>query len=84
MSRILLSLRRMRRRLVAAVLPLGVSLAIFGLLAATPPRTHAQPPNRLRAPEFDGVVGPPLGADKPIKLKDLRGKIVVLEFWTLC
>jgi hypothetical protein len=63
------------------MLPIGVGL-LLAVLPAAP--LHAQPPARLIAPEFDGAVGPTLGSDKPIKLKDLRGKIVVLEFWTLC
>jgi hypothetical protein len=25
-----------------------------------------------------------LGTDKPLSLKKLRGKIVILDFWTLC
>ena len=70
--------RGMRRRVLAVVLSLCVSLTLGGL-----PRTHAQLPERIKAPEFDGDVGT-IGSDKPIKLKDLRGKIVVLEFWTLC
>jgi cytochrome oxidase Cu insertion factor (SCO1/SenC/PrrC family) len=63
-----------------------VFLCCFGLLLAGLPATalHAQPAPRLKAPDFDGAVGPTLGSDKPIRLKDLRGKIVVLEFWTLC
>ncbi len=64
-------------RLRGAVLPICVGL----LLATTP--LQAQP-QRIKAPDFDGAVGPTLGSDKPLKLKDLRGKIVVLEFWTLC
>lgn len=69
-----------RRVFRAVVLPFCVGL----LLAGSPVgRLYAQP-NRLKAPDFDGAVGPTLGSDKPIKLKDLRGKIVVLEFWTLC
>lgn len=60
---------------------LASSLIVAALLA-TP--LHAQQGGRLKAPDFDGAVGPTLGSDKPIRLKDLRGKIVVLEFWTLC
>jgi hypothetical protein len=75
----LLAPASLRRGLRGLVLPLCVGLLLAGVSV-----TQAQPANRLKAPEFDGVVGPPLGADKPIKLKDLRGKIVVLEFWTLC
>lgn len=37
----------------------------------------------VRAPEFpEGMEW--LNTDKPIKLKDLRGKIVLLDFWTYC
>jgi hypothetical protein len=64
-------------RLRAFVLPLCV-----GLLLATGLPVQAQ--QRLKAPDFGGAVGPTLGSDKPIKLKDLEGKIVILEFWTLC
>lgn len=72
---------QLRRRRRALVLPLCLGLLLAGL-SATP--LHAQPGARLKAPDFDGAVGPTLGSDKPIKLKDLRGKIVILEFWTLC
>jgi cytochrome oxidase Cu insertion factor (SCO1/SenC/PrrC family) len=72
---------RVRRFLRAAVLPLCVGL-FLAALSALP--LHAQTPSRLKAPDFDGAVGPTLGSDKPVKLKDLRGKIVVVEFWTLC
>jgi hypothetical protein len=68
-------------RLRATVLPLCVGLLLAALPAAS---LHAQPPQRIKAPDFDGAVGPTIGSDKPLKLKDLRGKIVVLEFWTLC
>lgn len=64
-----------------AVLPaFAAGLLLIGL-PANP--LQGQAPDRLKAPELDGAVGT-LGSDKPIKLKDLRGKIVVLEFWTLC
>ncbi len=81
MSRLLPAAFQLHRWLRATMLPVCMGL-LLGALPATP--LHAQPPGRLLAPEFDGAVGPTIGSDKPIKLKDLRGKIVVLEFWTLC
>ena len=38
---------------------------------------------RMRAPELDGGVAW-LNTAAPIHLRDLRGKIVLLDFWTLC
>jgi DNA-binding beta-propeller fold protein YncE len=40
-------------------------------------------PNRLRAPELEGGTGW-LNTAGPLRLKDLRGKIVLLDFWTYC
>lgn len=40
-------------------------------------------PNRFPAPELDGGVEW-LNAAGPISMKDLRGKIVLLDFWTFC
>jgi len=37
----------------------------------------------IKAPELEGGVAW-LNTDKPIKIKDLKGKIVILDFWTLC
>jgi len=81
MSRHLLVFSRSRPCRRAFLLPVCLGLLLAGL-SATP--LHAQSAPRLKAPDFDGAVGPTLGSDKPIKLNDLRGKIVILEFWTLC
>lgn len=70
--------KRMRRRILAVILPVCAGLLLGGLSPA-----QAQLGRRIKAPELKGAVGA-VGSDKPILLKNLRGKIVVLEFWTLC
>ncbi len=40
-------------------------------------------PNRIAAPELDGGVAW-LNTAGPLRLRDLRGKIVLLDFWTYC
>ena len=43
------------------------------------PQDHA----RVRAPDFTGAESW-LNTDKPISIKDLRGRVVILDFWTYC
>lgn len=66
-----------RQRLVTAVLCLATAGA---LLAAPLAPCSAQ---RVKAPELVGGTDY-FGTTKPFGLKDLRGKIVVLDFWTFC
>jgi cytochrome oxidase Cu insertion factor (SCO1/SenC/PrrC family) len=77
---LLLAFTRFRHYLRIGMLFICVGL----LLAALPTGALLAQAPRIKAPDFDGAVGPTLGSDKPIRLKDLRGKIVILEFWTLC
>jgi len=69
---------------------IGLLLVGFVLSSAFLPRrpalllrATAQQQERLKAPEFDGA-GDWLNTDKPLTLQQLKGKIVVLDFWTLC
>jgi thiol-disulfide isomerase/thioredoxin len=64
--------------------------ALIGLGIAAPcvpksmgPFLAAQPGTRLRPPELTGGKEW-LGVDAPLSFQDLRGKIVLVHFWTLC
>lgn len=60
-------------------LMLGGVLACFG----APREGAVQEERKIRAPELEGGVGW-LNTDRPVTLAELRGKIVLLEFWTYC
>lgn len=38
---------------------------------------------RIAVPGFDGA-GPWLNVDRPLSLEDLRGRVVIVDFWTSC
>jgi thiol-disulfide isomerase/thioredoxin len=75
------------------LLPVLVGLVAYGVwkdhlpLPETPAVADDKKPmqddDRIRAPELDGGVGW-LNTAGPLRLKDLRGKVVVLDFWTYC
>lgn len=74
------------RRLTAA-LALLLTLAGCRAAAAMPPTTvedPTPPPPPLRdlgpAPELEGDIW--LNSERPLRLKDLRGQVVLLEMWT--
>jgi DNA-binding beta-propeller fold protein YncE len=70
--------------IVLAAVLLGL-LAVYVVPVSSPPFAVAiaQPPRVAKAPELNGGVAW-LNTAKPLALKDLRGKIVLLDFWTLC
>ncbi len=57
------------------------ALSALLLLAWTGSVTFAQEEERVMAPELEGAEGW-VGVEKPLTLKDLRGKVVLLDFWT--
>jgi thiol-disulfide isomerase/thioredoxin len=86
--------------LLAAGLLVGIAVAVIvcvrgGLWRVPPaaaadkeataeaPKKEAAERPRLPAPELDGGHGW-LNTAGPLRLKDLRGKVVVLDFWTYC
>src|SRR5215475_14898821 len=59
------------------------SAALEGLHAAAAQKGKTMAQERIRAPELEGGVGW-LNTDTPLSLAGLRGKIVLLDFWTYC
>src|SRR5262245_23184042 len=52
-------------------------------LQATGGKGDSMAPERMQAPELDGGIAW-LNTDRPLTLAALRGKIVLLDFWTYC
>jgi len=66
------------KRAVIGVLALAVSLP-----SCSPSGEASAQAQGRKAPDFDGGVAW-FNTDKPIKIADLKGKIVLLDFWTFC
>ena len=45
--------------------------------------TPRQYPGKVNAPDFPAGLDW-LNVDRPLKIADLRGKLVILDFWTYC
>src|SRR5262245_58079878 len=75
--------RRKRLLLLYGLLAGGLVLATFLKREAVfENRVEAQRP-KIAAPELEGGVSW-LNTAGPLRIRDLRGKIVVLDFWTYC
>src|SRR5438045_4286589 len=84
-----------RRVLVQLIPALVIVVAGLGFLwrsglwqAATTDKQAAQKGDamaqeRVRAPELEGGIAW-LNTDRPLSLKNLKGKVVLLDFWTYC
>ncbi len=81
-----------RRWVLPAVLAGGLVLGILIVVLMTSPQpiqvrqlsaTQDPPKERVKAPEFAEKLDW-LNTAGPIKMADLKGKIVLLDFWTLC
>ena len=75
-------LREVERNVALRVAP-GASRDEFHVSGRGAEAAHRALRERIRAPELDGGAGW-INTDEPITLRSLRGKLVLLDFWTFC
>src|SRR4051812_40349660 len=69
---------------LGVVVTLGAALVQAQVKDKPQPKDDEDPPRKLtKAPELEGGTAW-LNTGKPLTLKDLKGKVVLLDFWTLC
>ncbi len=70
-----------------------IALLLIGICQPLVAETQTpKEPSSMSESQYEGVVNAPdfpanlewLNTDRPISIKDLRGKIVLLDFWTYC
>src|SRR5690349_17607691 len=77
------------------ICPLLIALLVTGIFKPIFAQTESQPRKEqasMSQSPYDGIVNAPdfptnlewLNTSRPLSLKDLRGKIVLLDFWTYC
>ena len=74
--------------------PLATSLVLAAVLAlaSQAPRAVIAQKEKPEMPEYEGKVNAPefpegmewLNTDRPLSIRQLRGKVVLLDFWTFC
>ncbi|HLA83333.1 MAG TPA: thioredoxin-like domain-containing protein, partial [Thermoguttaceae bacterium] len=74
---------RRRKRGAAVIAAMGIAMLLWGTLTARPALTQ------LPGPAADAGVELPGGLDwlnteRPLRLAELRGKLVLMDFWTYC